>query len=160
MIGPLRTRHRHMSTFMLVMAPVLFLLGISSASKWTSQTPHETFIERKPALGFPHQIARFRIPDLHDDMVLTLLADHVLPRNLALRVEIERPLTIPDPLLYWVPGEGMERALLIGPMPTQGVTDILLPHQVKEMYGALVIYSLGHQQEVARYSLSYAGAPQ
>jgi len=32
-----------------------------------------------------------------------------------------------------------------------------MPRQVKEMYGSLVIYSLGHHEDVARLPLSYGG---
>ena len=155
MIGPLRRRHRHVVVFMLLAGPSAFLAGVLSAPHWAKQAVPEAL--RSVGLGseFPVQLAATGFPELGDQVQLILLADQAPPRQLAMRIHIQRPLTVPDPLLYWAPGEGLERAILIGPMPTQGTTEVALPRQVKEMYGSLVIYSLGHHSEVARLPLQY-----
>lgn len=157
MIRPLRQRHRIIITAIAIFLPIAFMAGIAA---------------RKviPAMELPAAIAQPRPEFLHmifekDDfwpglqVAVRVFADSLPPANLAVELQPQRYLKMPDILIYWSASQPTnleklpESAYLVGTLSGLEARRFPLPSPALDSDGTLILYSLARQEMIAAANL-------
>ena len=156
MIAPLRRRHRWMTASLAAVLPVLSVAALAAR-------PDEPLAERLPSsLAAP--AAGEVEADLGELLADPAVAVRARTDGAAWRLELDpaRPIALPEVLVYWSAspsaGGGLpEDAYLLGGLAGDRARSFALPADALGRAGALVLYSLGHQQVVASTRLPAIG---
>ena len=155
MIRPLRSRHRILTTIMLVVSAGGLGVGLAARRPMPTMTtlpaalsPEAAPITTPLPLSWTGEGAPVAALDARGRLSLTL----------------GEPLRRPDPLLYWAPAAGMgqpgeglpDGAIFLGAVTGDPAQRLALPDAVGP--GRLLIFSLGHAQVVAAADFA-RGAP-
>lgn len=154
MIRALRVRHRIAATVMAVGLPILF--GSALAVR---RPPRQ--MEAPPVLA-AHDLRSWIVTGFQSQMFGALpvqynqIADQEPPRQAGVELVRSAPWAVPDPLLYWsVEKSEDERTLpieayLVGAVGADETQRFALPADALLRNGWLFMYSLAHQEVVAR----------
>ncbi len=154
MIAPLRRCHRIVVPLLGVVAISLLFLALLNRRPIRAQAVDQALSRRVDPADFPVTLGPLFFSGQEHTVAAVLIADAAPPSRLALDIAIQSPLRSPAPLLYWMPADDFQQSVLIGSFPTTGRSVIELGPELKNLSGSLVIYSLGHQEELARAALS------
>jgi hypothetical protein len=136
-----RRRHRVMILLLGLAVPVIFVLGLMSRQTMPIAVAKPVSVQGNKVA----QVA-FSIGDQ------SLSVDvHQQAGQLSLVWQSKPALPYPDLLIYWQNGDAFENALLIGNYLNQQMVATQVVPSAASLEGAqLVLYSLAHQQEIAR----------
>lgn len=164
MILPLRQRHRRMFTALGLLFPVVFVIGIAA------RRPIPVMAALPDGLGQTAQkfpIVKWVARDFFGRMPIEgkLLREHTDSGGLAVQLSTTTDFTLPDALVYWIPGHAKElpgNASTNDVLPTNavflGVFDspvtLPLPANAVASEGSFMLYSLANQK-VAGVSSSF-----
>ncbi len=170
MIRPLRQRHRFLLAILSILLPLAFALALF-ARKAPSRVQETSAVLRGDTPALPRVL--FEKEDLWPDSKIAarVCADALPPAQLALELQPREDFKAPDVLVYWSPRnsgadeELLREAYLLGALAGKQKRRWLLPEAALQAEGALILYSLGHQQVLATTALPVAaflkgGTPQ
>jgi hypothetical protein len=137
--GTLRRVHRLAIPVLVIAGPTALALAIAVRSPI-------------PSMALPPSIAPAKASDA-DDGGENGPGFGIRHTSAGLVVALARPLSVPDPLVYWTPKppEGTalpDGAVLLGPLSADAIQVLPSPPEG----GTIVLYSLGHAEVVAAVS--------
>ena len=148
MIRPLRQRHRIMTVLLGVIVIPLFVLALLNREPVLPHDVDDSLSGELSLSDYPETAGSLVFTDWGGGVHAEIRGGEGKP--LLVHISVSEPLKVPNPLLYWIPGESFDDAVLIGPFPTVKERMLELPRRVRPGTGSFVVYSLGHQEESAR----------
>ena len=151
MIFNLRHRHRLIFSGMILVLPVAFATGILFRS---APQPMNAGPALLPKSGAPLSRFIFETADLWPaaNIITRVFADSLPPALLAVELEPQEVVPLPEILIYWKPGlpapeaGSLHDAFLVGTLKDKQRRRLLLPQQAAQTDGHIMLFSLAHQR--------------
>ncbi len=142
-----------------IVLPVVFVAGLAVRKPIppTANTPSTSMTP--PAISFSHLM--FEKSDLLADLKITtrVYADQQPAERLAVELQPQSYLKIPDMLVYWHPQPSIQKsqipddAYLLGALAGTQKLRCILPEPAATQDGSLILYSLAHQKIIVTAKL-------
>lgn len=157
MIRPLRQRHRIIISVIAVLLPIVFMAGIAARKTIPDMEIPAAIAQPQP--DFPRLV--FEKDGFWPALEVTVrvFADSIPPANLAVELQPQNYIKMPDILIYWSASQPAsseqlpETAYLVGTLSGLGKRRFLLPSSAIESDGTLILYSLARQEMIAAENL-------
>ncbi len=148
MIAPLRRRHRRVSIGLALVLPVLYFAALRARSTVPATNALVETVERAYAVDGADGGARTLDVAWEGAVIETRLQNGGRVLELAAREDPKKP----DVLVYWRP-RAAEAPFLLGSLAGTQPRRYELPSEALESAGTLELYSLAHDEIVARGAL-------
>jgi hypothetical protein len=155
MIQPLRRRHRWIMAAITILLPITFIAGLAVRQPIPTTENIPAASMTPSAMAFSHLL--FEKTDSWPDLKITtrLYTDQQPAERLAVELQPQDYLKIPDLLVYWHPkpsiqtGKLPDDVYLLGVMAGTQKLRFVLPEPAMTQDGSIILYSLAHQKIIA-----------